>query len=293
MSQIVSIVLLSAILFNTAFASHADELELKMIRHESQEGDPGAQMLYGLAYLEGRYGLKVNPEKAVSWLKLSANAGNSYSQLLLGNCYVHGNGVNKDPGQAAQWWEKSADSGNAKAQYHLGEAFLHGTGVKQNNEKAIDWLTKSAEAGNHEAQYLIGKMYHEGFVVAQDHELAKDWLSRAASNGHTGAINLLAIINSMVKYTTMVSQQSYDVLAAKAKQGDPHAQYELGLRYKTGALDVIADPGKSLYWLTKAADNGNLQAMKTLSDIYSQGLLNVKKDPEKAAFWLGRSSGRR
>jgi len=134
-------------------------------------------------------------------------------------------------------------------------------------------------------------MYHEGYVVVQDQTLAKDWLSRAAANGHGDAINLLGFINTLLKTTMLVSQESYANLKERADLGDPHAQYELGLRYQTGAMDVQADPGKALLWLSKAADNGNLLAMQTLAKVYANGLLGMDKDPAKAAYWHEKMQG--
>lgn len=87
-------------------------------------------------------------------------------------------------------------------------------------------------------------------------------------------------------------QESFSVLRGRAEQGDPHAHYELGLRYEAGALDVTSDPDKALYWLRKAADNGNLLAMKRLAEIYEQGRLGVNKDPRKAEYWRKKSAGK-
>ncbi|RMD70057.1 MAG: sel1 repeat family protein [Gammaproteobacteria bacterium] len=274
------------------WASDTQSIELKMIAQEAQNGDPGAELLYGLAFLEGRYGLKVDARKAVQWLERSAKDGNSYAQLVLGNCYAEGKGVKADPAEAVKWWRKAAEAGNSEAQYRLGKAYLDGFGVAKDDQRAVEWLKRAAANGNPRAEYLIGKMYHEGYILVQDQTLAKDWLSRAASHGYQNAINLLEVINVLLKSTTLESQASYAALKEKAEQGDPHAQYELALRYETGAFDVNADPAKALYWLTQAAKNGNLLAMKHLADVYEKGLLGVKKDPQKAAYWRKKSMGK-
>jgi TPR repeat protein len=280
--------------FSVCHADTDSKDELAMIKHEAENGDSGAEMLYGLAYYEGRYGLKMDYSAAVKWLKLSAADDNYYAQLILGNCYAEGKGVTQNMEQAVSWWQRSAEGGNAKAQYYLGKAYLDGSGVKHDAQKAIDWLTQSAESGNQDAQFLIGKMYHEGYVVAQDQELTRDWLTRAADNGHTDAINLLGIINTIYKESTMVRQDSIEALTEKAKQGDPGAEYELGVDYESGAYseDAGPNPKQALYWLNMAANNGNLHAMKTLAEIYSGGLLGVKKDQKKADEWLIKSRGR-
>jgi len=264
-------------------------VELQMIEHEALDGDPGAQLLYGLAYLNGREGLKPDAKKAVYWLRRSARMGNAYAQLSLGNCYADGRGVAKDPKQAVQWWRKAGQNDNPKAQYLTGKAYLEGVGVSKNPERAIYWITRSAEQGDKDAQYLLGKMYFEGYNVPYEKETAKNWLSRAAEQAHSDAINLLAVINGMVKTTTKVYQQSAEVLVDKAEKGDPQAEYELGLRYESGAWDVNQDNKKALLWITKAADAGNHLAMKTLANIYQHGDLGLKADPDKAAEWEKRA----
>lgn len=263
-----------------------------LLEQEARAGEPGAELLYGLALLEGHYGLPVDVKQGMLWVRRAAEHGNAFAALVLGNRYAQGNGVDKDAVQAVAWWRKAAQAGNAEAQYHLGKAFLEGDGVPRDDGKAAGWLEQAANNGDAEAQYLLGKMYHEGYRVVQDQTLARDWLSRAAAAGHVEATNLLALVNTLVKSSTMVSRESYEVLEDKAEHGDPHAQYELGLRYENGALDVNKNPAKALHWLTEAAENGNLLAMHKLSRVYAAGSLGVKKDAEKAAYWRQKAAGR-
>jgi len=266
-------------------SAESSPVELQMIAHEAMDGDSGAQLLYGLAYLNGRDGLKPDAKKAVYWLRRSARIGNAYASLMLGNCYAEGRGVEKNPEQAVQWWRKAAEKDNPKAQYRLGKAYLEGVGVAKNPQQAVDWITRSARQGDKDAQFLLGKMYYEGYNVPYEKETARNWLSRAAEQAHSDAINLLAVLNGMVKTTTKVYQQSAEVLVDKAEKGDPQAEYELGLRYESGAWDVNKDNKKALFWLTRAANDGNRLAMKTLATIYRHGDLGLQADPAKAAEW--------
>lgn len=263
--------------------------EIKMIAHEAVEGDPNAQLLYGLAYLEGRYALTPDAKKAAYWLLRAAREDQPYAQMEMGKLYAAGKGVDKSAEHAVYWWRKAARLGMPEAQYLLGKARLDGYGGKKDPASAVHWLTKAAESDNHDAQFLLGKMYKEGYTVAQDVDLARDWLSRAARAGHSEAINLLAILNKLIKATTMVYQQSAEVLTQKAKDGDPQAQYELGLRYESGAWDVNKNDKQALYWLKQAADSGNHHAMATLAHVYERGELGVTKDPQQAAEWANKA----
>lgn len=290
-----SVVILASLLVGGVLlwvnAGGAVPSEQRMIAEEAQSGDPGAELLYGLSLLEGRYGLKPNAQEGLRWIRRAAEGGNPYAALKLGNAYAEGVGLARDDAKAVEWWRRAAQENNVEAKYRLGKAYLEGKGVPQDDGKAAEWLKQAASEGNVHAQYLLGRMYHEGYAVAQDQELAKDWLSRAATQGHSEAINLLHVVNSFIKSITMVSAESYEALHEKAEQGDPHAQYELGLRYENGALDVNRDPAKALKWLTRAASNGNLLAMHKLARVYARGELGVAKDPVKADYWRRRAGG--
>jgi TPR repeat protein len=274
---------------NPVWAGDQQALELTMIAQHAAQGDAGAQLLYGLAYLEGRYQLKPDPQKAVYWLQRAARAEQPYAQLMMGNLYAEGKGVDREPAHAVYWWKKSALAGNPESQFNLGKACLDGQGVGKDATQAVHWLIKSAEQGNNDAKYLLGKMYYEGYSVPEDKALGKDWLAQAAAQGHSAAINLLGVAEDIAEYTTMVYQQSAEVLQEKAAGGDAQAEYELGLRYESGAWDVTRDDKQALHWLSKAAADGNRHAMATLSHVYERGLLGVPADPAQAAAWLTKS----
>lgn len=269
-------------------AMDANQLELYMIAHQARAGDSAAQLLYGLACQEGRYGLKPDYKRAEKWLLLAASNKNPYAEMVQGSCYAKGQGVLKDPKQAVKWWRDAALDGNVQAEYLLGKAYKDGYGLKKDPEQAMHWLHLASDHGSKDAQSLITQMYHEGYKVAQDQQLARGWLGRAAANDDDGIIDPLSVINTLLKYTTMVYQQSAEVLKEKAKRGDPLIQYELGLRYKTGAWAVKKNEKLAFYWLNRAAHNGNRLAMRALQHAYEFGKLGLKKDPLQARYWANQ-----
>jgi len=54
--------------------------------------------------------------------------------------------------------------------------------------------------------------------------------------------------------------------AKAAKQGDPEAQYKLGLMYRDG-LGVTQNKSESRRWLRKAANNGHGEAKQALDEL--------------------------
>jgi hypothetical protein len=68
-----------------------------------------------------------------------------------------------------------------------------------------------------------------------------------------------------------------------ATQGDPTAQYALGVRYATGD-EVKQDDAQALALFTKAAEEGSVPAQATLGAYYWAGR-GVPQDLKKAYFW--------
>lgn len=263
--------------------------ELELIKQQALNGDTGDQLLYGLALLKGRYGFKPDAHAGMIWIQRAAEGGDAYAAMLLGNAYSKGEGIEKDSVKAVNWWQKAADRGNTEAKYHLAKAYMNGTGIAKDPQKAGSWLTQAADEGYSDAQYLLGRIHHEGIVVEQNQDTAMQWLRRAAANGHMEAVHLLGVIESLVKAATPLTQETYEELHKRALEHDPHAQYELALRYETGAIDVNADPEKAMSWLIKAADNNNILAMHHLAHVYENGKPGVSKDDKKARYWRERA----
>ena len=263
--------------------------ELKLIQHEALNGSTSAQLIYGLAYLEGRHGLAPDTNKAVQWIRRSAKGGNSYAMLMMGKFCADGQGHPKDPQQAVSWWQQAAQKKDAHAQYLLGKAYLDGFGVNKDAAKGIKWLEKSGAQGNRHAQYLLARTYSDGKHVAADKQRSRSWLERAAEQPHSKAVNPFTMIYDLIMASTPVAQQSPAILMEKAAEGDPQAEYELGERYKNGTWDVEQNDARALAWISRAARSGHKVAMKTLAAIYAKGKLGVSADQNKAKQWQQRA----
>ena len=72
-------------------------------------------------------------------------------------------------------------------------------------------------------------------------------------------------------------------VAARAKAGEPDAQYQLGVIYRDG-LDGPPRPRQALEWFDRAARQRHVRAMVALGGLLEQGGA-VKADPYKAADW--------
>ena len=69
-----------------------------------------------------------------------------------------------------------------------------------------------------------------------------------------------------------------------AEQGNPDAQYNLGIMYRHGE-GVTQDYKEAIKWLKLAAEQGNASAQSNLGAIYDQGL-GITQDSSAAFKWF-------
>jgi len=86
--------------------------------------------------------------------KIAAEQGDMDAQYLLGLCYAHGEGIEKNHTQAAHWYRKAAEQGHSNAQSELGFLYKCGKGVPKDDKEALYWFEKSANQGNPIAKEL-------------------------------------------------------------------------------------------------------------------------------------------
>lgn len=75
---------------------------------------------------------------------------------------------------------------------------------------------------------------------------------------------------------------------ALAEEGDPRAQFALGLMFQTGR-GTDRDHGKALHWYRAAADQGLARAQSNLGVLYRRGL-GVERDFTQALKWFRKAA---
>lgn len=90
---------------------------------------------------------------------------------MLGSCYMHGWGIDRDMKLAVEWWRKAAELGNAYANDCMGYCYSTGQGgLPKDVEQAFAHYMKAAEGGYTKAYFTLGLCYSEGNGVGQDDE---------------------------------------------------------------------------------------------------------------------------
>lgn len=105
-----------------------------------------------MLYLEGD-GVQ-NDERVIDILcDYSDFSDRADAMFVVANLYFGGGDVvEKDTDKAMKWLRKSADAGNAEAQNYLGMFYYKGEFVSKNIEEAKYWWQKAADQGNEDAK---------------------------------------------------------------------------------------------------------------------------------------------
>ena len=258
--------------------------------------------------VESQKPYKTPKEKAFEDAKKLGEQGNAVDQINLAVMYEDGNGVPKDFEQALYWYTKAAEQGNSDAQYYIGFFYYEGDGVPQDSEKGLYWLTKAAEQGYVEAQKKLGLIYADSNDVPQDWDKAIYYFTKAAEQGDADAQNLVGVlyykgdvvpkdIDKGMYWISRAAAQGFEaakdfitlkVIKEKAEQGDPEAQYDLGVMYYYGKR-VSKNLRQAVYWTTKAAEQGYPDAQYNLGILYLEGD-GVPQDSEQALYWFFKSA---
>lgn len=115
-------------------------------------------------------------------LMAKANAGDPAAQVLVGESYAAGRGLERDLNRAAEWYRKAADKNDLSAELHLAALYRDGgKGLPRDMEQATAWYRKAAEQGDVGAQATLGLLYSLGQGLPKSFVEAYFWLDIAAS----------------------------------------------------------------------------------------------------------------
>jgi TPR repeat protein len=161
--------MLGVVMINAQQAHFTDKEELALLQNMATN-DENAQLQLGLAYRDGRLGLKQDALQADYWLHRSAAGGNLYAKRLLGmqpqNKASFGSEVRRllPLQQDIGHLESMAESGDSRAQFELAMRYRDGSwGVERSPDLFREWLEKSAAAGNtvaHRELNMLNKANH-------------------------------------------------------------------------------------------------------------------------------------
>lgn len=255
--------------------------------------------------------------------RLKAEKGNVVYQLAMGNCYMKGEGVEKDMSEAVEWYRKAADQGNAPAQYRLGKCYEKGNGVWRDERAAKELYNKAAEQGYAAAKDRLRFLSRSDIFKNFDKiiEGVSDLLSMIESPYiRLGIVHLalfaVVLIIAMGEHERAIGRQAEaeqkgmnegiehenssneartnveNFLVGKearqfldpAEKGDADAQYNLGEYYYD-----TEDEFEAVKWYRKAAEQGHAAAQCKLGDCHYWGR-GVAEDEAEAVNWWRKAA---
>jgi TPR repeat protein len=182
--------------------------------------------------------------------------------------------------RAVRLFTQAAEQGEVNSQRNLGLMYMQGKEAPQDYDKAAYWLRKAAEQGNADAQYRLSSLYNDGLGVPEDIEQALYWIRKAAAQGHAESQNVLQSYNENVARDEAIKictegvaafeaknyARAFELFSQAAEMGQADAQCNLGMLYITEGTGIKHDDEKAVYWLRKAAVQGNEEARQLLRD---------------------------
>lgn len=167
------------------------------------------------------------PKESLELTLASAKKGHAWAQHSVGVKYEKGIGVAKDPKEAARWFKLAVEQKHPWAMSSYGFFLEQGIGVKKDVLQAKELYQEAASMGCAVSQHHLGNLLLEGAPGAG---IAKN------------------------------QKEAFCLFLLAADQGFDNAQCSLGTCYE-GGEGITRDMEKSLYWHTKAAEQGNITAM--------------------------------
>jgi TPR repeat protein len=176
------------------------------LRTLAEAGDPKAQLILGLQYLDGS-GTK-NDGAAFAWLSRAAARNEPVAQYEMGVMYENGRGVRADPVQAFKWLESAALKGNRRAIHSLATAYTEGRGTEKNMSEAARWYGRAAELGSVNDQFNLGVLFERGMGITQSLPDAYKWYAIAAAQGDKESQSRIAAIAAMLAPDDLAAAQA-------------------------------------------------------------------------------------
>jgi len=178
-------------LLELALGENEKGLSEEVILHLSNEKSEAKTDLYTPAmrklaqcYLKGE-GVEKDLEKGIAWMKYAAISGNdidaAHEVALIYEYSLHG--VEPDVVLAADWFLKAAETGHVEAMAEYAMCCELGCGREQSDTEALEWYTRAANMGHVESNFSVGEAFEEAKGVPQSDEEAVMWYYKAAVMG--------------------------------------------------------------------------------------------------------------
>jgi TPR repeat protein len=219
--------------------------------------------------VDAAFALKTHDLDRVDKLLAGADPADRWVQLVRGTAAI----ASPDPQIFAKGLElrkQSASQADPKAMSILGVVMLVGYGGQPNNvDLGRQYLLQAAVAGDTKAARVLASGYIPGWAGRIDLAAAAGFMRGSAEQGDTEAMFQYGIM--LVKGTGIAKDmvQAQIWLLKAAELGHPGAQSEFGnAKLIDYSRQLTTDAGPAIKWLSRAAEQGEADAMFNLGVFY-------------------------
>ncbi len=268
-----------------------DSVVLEWYLPLAKDGDPEAQYHIGFMYETG-WGVVFDEQKAVKWYKEAASFQHDMAQLRLGMMVLVGAGGDESEEQGIQYIRNAAENGNRIAEMLVQDLFdavdaenfdfvkiISGIRrvIDDGEDAVIAALTRSLENARSltsssvsqskrtpgiEPQVTTERAERERNRIRSEKVIA-DTRSPSQNNQskssqpEVSTAPFTSLTNDVTK--SNISQEILNKYYRAAEEGDPNAQFELGVLYMQGR-HVPQDHQEGLRWFNEAAKQNHSSA---------------------------------
>jgi localization factor PodJL len=199
---------------------------------------PGTESQADQAYASADYA------KAFQLYLKAAQAERSYSQFMVSNMLLSGEGTPRDGHAGIEWMEKAAENGYPPALYGLAVFRLFGFGVEQDEAAAAALFEKAARLEHGLSMLALGSMHSVGLGVEKDRGEAIRWFRMAKAYGLSVEDELLTDPERVFEVMMKAPERRYIVPTADiSREQLQFIQQRLAeLGYDPGPIDGAMGP---------------------------------------------------
>lgn len=262
---------------------------LALLDKAVEGGSVAATETSALVLLEGLYGRKRDPEKAVALLRQARQMpGAKEAHRLLGDLALKGEGMPRDVALAIEYYLRGAEAGSVACRVSLHRLYRDEQGGAHDLVEAERQGRTAADAGSAEAAYEMGVFYERYVEGAPNWSRAAEWLKKGLEGGHGPAAVRLADYAFEGRLGRVDATEGTRLLREAAGLGDGEACLRLAALYEKGDL-LPQDPVASTAWIRIAAAFGHGPAQNAYGLRLTNGY-GVASDPAEAATWFAKAA---
>ncbi len=253
-----------------AYDQKSREEAFRDIQASAEQGYIPAKIRLGISYFYGR-GVKKNIEKSIEILDqnfplLQKEAEEDTNAMYeLGNCYIHGIGVEQNKYEGYRFMNKAATKEHRLAMETVGYCLMRGIGCEKSVPEAIKWFEKADIKGSSAAKYQLALFYLNGIGVKKDHKKAMEMLEKSHELGNLDATLYLGQIYLNGIGEKVDEKKAFEYFEIAARGNQPRAMYYLG-RCMCDGIGTEQNVEKGLLWILNAAAEGDDKALDMLEE---------------------------